>query len=228
VAELGRIEEQTDLLDDVPGRHDQGGWSQARFQRHIDDLRRKHLKHTADVLFAFHKRRGFDHLILGGPEEVVADLERELHDYLTRRILARVTLPMTASPDEVMARSMEIEEERERERERTTVERLLADAAAGRLAVSGLERTLDVLGEGRAGWLVVRHDASAPGHECSACGRLGLRGGACRSCGGVTRAVEDVVEAAVAQAFRQGSRVEVITHDGRLADQQGIGALLRY
>src|SRR5437870_770619 len=72
LVELGRIEEQSDLLDDVPGRHDQGGWSQARYQRHIDEHRQRHLKRTAEVLFRLHKRRKFDHLILGGPDEVVA------------------------------------------------------------------------------------------------------------------------------------------------------------
>src|SRR5207302_5180763 len=53
LAELGRIEEQTGLVDDVPGRHDQGGWSQARYQRHVDDHRQRHFQHTAEVLFRF-------------------------------------------------------------------------------------------------------------------------------------------------------------------------------
>ena len=103
LAELGRIEEQTGLVDDVPGRHDQGGWSQARYQRHVDDHRQRHFKHTADVLFRFFKRREFDHLILAGQEEMVSEFEKELHDYLRKRILARINLPMTSSTDEILA-----------------------------------------------------------------------------------------------------------------------------
>src|SRR6266571_8571487 len=95
LAELGRIEEESDLLDDVPGRHDQGGWSQGRYQRHVDEHRQKHLKHTADVLFRFFKRRRFDHLILGGPEEILPEFERELHDYLRKRIVARPAMAVT-------------------------------------------------------------------------------------------------------------------------------------
>src|SRR5205823_1499547 len=47
LAELGRIEDHSDVVDDVPNRHDQGGWSQARYQRHVDEHRQKHLKHVA-------------------------------------------------------------------------------------------------------------------------------------------------------------------------------------
>ena len=34
----GRLEEVADLFEEQPRRHDQGGWSQARFQRHVDEL----------------------------------------------------------------------------------------------------------------------------------------------------------------------------------------------
>ena len=33
-----RLEELVEHFDEQPGRHDQGGWSQARYQRHIDKL----------------------------------------------------------------------------------------------------------------------------------------------------------------------------------------------
>ena len=34
----GRLEEVADESEEQPGQHDQGGWSQARYQRHIDKL----------------------------------------------------------------------------------------------------------------------------------------------------------------------------------------------
>src|SRR5439155_7595956 len=98
LARMGRIREETGVFDDVPGRHDQGGWSQSRYQRHIEDHVGRHLRRVGEELFRYFKREGFDHLILAGPEEVVAEFERDLHDYLKRRIVARLTLPMTASP----------------------------------------------------------------------------------------------------------------------------------
>ena len=36
--------------DDVHGRHDQGGWSQARYQRSVQEDVGHHLRHVARVL----------------------------------------------------------------------------------------------------------------------------------------------------------------------------------
>src|ERR1700736_3265589 len=46
----GRLEEVVDKTEDLPGRHDQGGWSQARFQRHIEKLAEEHLREVAEEL----------------------------------------------------------------------------------------------------------------------------------------------------------------------------------
>ena len=85
-----------DVLDEVPGRHDQGGWSQARYQRHIEE-------HVGQPPEARGRRpapgvrgAGVRPPDPGGPRRaVVPEFERRLHDYLQRRIAARVTLPMT-------------------------------------------------------------------------------------------------------------------------------------
>ena len=228
LAELGRIEEEAGLVDDVPGRHDQGGWAQGRFQRHIGDHRTRHLKRVAEALFGFFRRRRFDHLILSGPDEVLADFERELHDWLRQRVRARVHLPITASASEVLERSLQIEEDVEREAERTAVAQLVAEAGAGRRGVAGLRSVLRALGESRAGTLVVAAELHAPGVVCADCGRLAERGRRCGACGGELQEVPDVVEAAVAQAFRQGADVQIVTEDGDLRELGGIGALLRF
>ncbi len=130
LAKMGRIEEQTDIFHDVPGQHDQGGWSQARYQRHIEDHVQQHLKDVCESLLRFFKRRRFDHLILAGPSELLPEFERYLHDYLKQRIAMRTTLSMTATAAEVLERSLAVEEAIEAERERYTVERLMAEAAA--------------------------------------------------------------------------------------------------
>src|SRR5438477_934392 len=110
---------------------------QSRLQRHADEIGERHLRHTSEVLLKRFRTQPFDHLILAGSEDVVAEFERIMHDYLRRRVVARETLPMSASADEVLARSMAIEDRLESERERRTVERVLAGAAGG-AAVTGL------------------------------------------------------------------------------------------
>jgi peptide chain release factor subunit 1 len=210
-AALGRIEEETDVFDEVPGWHDQGGWSQARFQRHIEAHVQDHLRRVADLLLAYSRRRPFDHLILAGPEELLPQFERELHDYLRRRVAARTTLPMGATPAEVLERSLRVEEEVEARREREAVEEVLAQAAAGQNAVLGFQAVLEALNEGRVRTLVVPFDLAREGVRCFGCGWLDLQGETCPACGGALEAVPDLVDAAVAAALRRGARVQTLS-----------------
>lgn len=228
--QLGRVEEVRDVWDEVPGRHDQGGRSQMRMQRHVDDHRRQHLRHVADALFRLWKARGFENLVLAGPGEAHRELEADLHEYLRQRVRARIALPITASTLEVRTRTLQLEEEMEREAERSTVRRLAEGAAEGTgAAVTGLRPTLSALSEGRIGTLAVRLDLREPGARCEACGRLSDDARApCPTCGGRMREIPDVVELAVATAYGQGCRVETIAGDEGLADLGGIGALLRF
>ena len=46
----GRLEELVEQFDEQHGRHDQGGWSQARYQRHIEKLTADHLRRVGEQL----------------------------------------------------------------------------------------------------------------------------------------------------------------------------------
>lgn len=229
LASLGQVEEVSRLLDDVPGRHDQGGWAQARLQRHIEDHVQRHLKHVAETLLRLLQRRGFDHLVLAGPDETVTELERELHDYVRRTILGRASLAMAAPAEEVLATAVDLEVALERRREREAVERLVSETRAntGR-AVGGVDDTLIALEAGRAEVLVVAAGLQVSGVRCSRCGHPATAGETCPVCGGSLAPAPDLVEEAVEMALRQRCRVETVSEDEPLRSLGGIGALLRY
>lgn len=225
----GGIEEVTDVLDEVPGQHDQGGWSQSRYQRHIEDHVQRHLKHVSEVLLRLAKRRPFDHLILAGSDEVVADLERELHDYLRRTVVDRAPLAMTARAADVLALSMKVEDRLHARRESEAVDRISSEVGAGTgRAVGGLEDTVAALEAGRVDTLVVLSDLSAPGGRCPSCGHLEPRPRPCPACGARMEDAPDLVEEAVESALRQRCRVETVSDAPPLAAIGGIGALLRF
>ena len=229
VSRLGEVEEVSHVLDDVPGQHDQGGWSQPRYQRHIEDHVQRHLKHVADTLLRLHQGRGFDYLVLAGPDEVVAALERELHDYVRRTVLGRVSLPITVSLDDVLARTMDMERELEQRREREAVDRLAAEVARGSgRAVQGMAETLVALESGRVDALVVDASLRAQGVRCTSCGHLDLDAERCRLCGSAVHAAPDLVEEAVESALRLRCRVETVADGASLEALGGIGALLRF
>jgi peptide chain release factor subunit 1 len=228
LARMGRMQERTDIFDDVPGWHDQGGWSQSRYQRHIEDHAAHHLKHVADVLLRFYKVRKFDHLILAGPDELIPEFERSLHDYLARRVVARVNLPMTATAAEVLQKSLAVEEEIDRARERAIVEKITAETSARRNALAGLGPVLHALNDGRVDTLVVPFELSVPGARCVECGRLAISGSRCGICGGRLELDSDVIESAVASAIRQSSKVEILSLLEPEETIPDIAALLRF
>lgn len=227
LARMGQIQERTDILDDVPGWHDQGGWSQARYQRHIEEHAASHLKHVAEVLLRFHKVRKFDHLILAGPDELIPDFERILHDYLRRRVVARTTLPMSATAAEVLEKSLAVEEEIEKARERQVVERLEAETSSGRNGVMGLPPVLQALNEERVETVVVPFGLSLAGARCSN-GHLAAGGSVCDLCQAPLEPLPDVIDDAIAGAMRQGSRVEVLSLLEPEETAKDIGALVRF
>ena len=88
VTDGGTLMETDRVEDDVHSQHDQGGWSQARYQRGVEKEKDDHLVHVAEIAFDRYKQEGFDRLLVGAPDELVRELERKLHPYLRERIPA--------------------------------------------------------------------------------------------------------------------------------------------
>ena len=217
--EIGQIH------DIVFGQHDQGGWSQARYQRGIEKEKADHLKRTAEVLLRHYKRRPFQRLITGGPREVVADFESKLHGYLSERLAGRIEVDVdTASPDQVLEAAQPRFDELEREREAEALERL------GERGAWGLGETLRALNERRVEMLLLDEQFSAPGTQCPECGWLGMADERrCPADGTELVALEDVTDAAIELALQQSAEMLAVRHDREaLGGHGGVAALLRF
>jgi peptide chain release factor subunit 1 len=222
---LREIEQIHDL---VFGQHDQGGWSQARYQRGIEKEKDDHLKHTVEALMKHFKRRPFERLIVGGPREVVADFESKLHGYLAERLAGRIDVDVEHStPEQVLEAVQPHFEELEEEREAEALERL---GEAGRAAI-GLEDALRALNERRVETLVADERYSAEGTCCPSCGWLGPAGQ--RSCPideTELETLDDLTEAAVELTIQQSAEILAVRRRrDELAERAGgIAALLRF
>jgi peptide chain release factor subunit 1 len=112
------------LVDDVHRWHDQGGWSQARYQRGIQKETKDHVKHAGDELFKLFKRGAAQRLIIGCPEEMRGEVEHQLHSYLRERIAGNLDIDVKANPAQVAREAAGIIERDERDRERHWLDRL--------------------------------------------------------------------------------------------------------
>ncbi len=221
-----RLTELADVRDDVHGQHDQGGWSQARYERSVDNEVEQHLRRVAELLAREHRRDGFDHLLVGGPREILGDFESKLESEVADRVAGRIEVDVdSATPDDVLEAMRPQLEEQEERREQEGLERLGAP-----LTAVGLPDVLAALNERRVEVLLIDESLSEPGGACPACGWLGESGiDTCPADGAPLEPVEDLREAAVELALGQDARVlPVRRHVERLREEGGIAALLRF
>ncbi len=228
--DLGSVEERYDIYGVVPGRHDQGGWAQARYQRHHDDHVMHHLKDTAYELFRLHHEEGFHSLLVAGTEEVVSQFADYLHPYLKESLVATLTLEMTASPKEIQEETLAIVEQLRKEEDHQLIERLRGEALSGNLGVIGLEDTLHAWQTGQVFTLLVNEGFHAPGRRCPQCGSLTVREGSCPYCNQTLEPLRDVVEELIKRAFLRNTEIKSIAGENKeaLAEMGNIGALLRF
>ncbi|HEY1276761.1 MAG TPA: Vms1/Ankzf1 family peptidyl-tRNA hydrolase [Thermoleophilaceae bacterium] len=221
------LREIDQVHDVVFGQHDQGGWSQARYQRGIEKEKDDHLKHTAEVLLRHYKRAPFQRLVVGGPREVAADFESKLHGYLQERLAGRVEGDVdTASAEQVLEAARPRFEELESGHEREALDRM----EDGSRAAVGLDEALQALNQRRVGTLIVDERFSAPGVSCPECGWVATDGGSrCPADGTELARCDDVTDAAIELAVQQSAEVLPLRHhSGELSERGGVAALLRF
>lgn len=207
-----RLHDVEAFQDEVDGQHDQGGYSQARYQRAIEEQVHDHLRHTARVVRELHESGSFDRLMIGAPAELRGELESELHDS-TRRVLAGwLDVDVEhATAEQVAAAASKVVAAVEKQRLGDLLARLQQQAGRNQRAALGLEEVLRALSEARVETLLVSRGMSQPGVACTEGDWLAPRAEECPVHGPTVEPVADVVEAAVEAAIRQSARVVTIS-----------------
>jgi peptide subunit release factor 1 (eRF1) len=228
-----RLEEVDVIVDDVHGQHKQGGWSQARYQRSVDEDVQDHLRNVAEAAFVHFKRTPFDRLLLGGPTETVTEFKSKLHAYLRERVAGRVDVDVeNTSADEVRDAAGARIAEYDRGREREALDRLREGIARGSRAAAGLDDVLAALNERRVETLLVAQGLTAAGCTCPQCGWVGpLDGGACPADGTELDCRDNVIESAVELALVQSAEVLMVRDEEHALELQShgdIGAVFRF
>jgi peptide chain release factor subunit 1 len=225
----GSISEYTEIFDEVPGRHDQGGWEQSKLQRWHDLEVREHLKRASDATLALFKKEGFQRLVVGIADELWPELERVLHPYLRERLSGRFSVDIGAGADEIMERAAAVEREQAHHREEEMLRSLGPEMAAGRRYVGGLDDTLAVLNQRRVETLIVESGFNRPGRRCPACDSLIFSEETCPSCSTSATPSPDIVDDAKEAAIRQGAALQMVEQGHPAMSQAGgIAARLRY
>ena len=198
---LGNVETSVDVYDDQNTSHVRTTGtdhieSQTRFQRHADELTRKHLKHVVRELETLTGNHPSDRIILGGNVEAVAELFRQLPKHLRTSVVGTVSLSLTDNIEHIVTTAQQLGSRAERDFEVKAVGNLL-EAVGRKKGVTGVHHTLQAILDNRVFSLLYADGITVPGKECVGCGAIFAADSAitCSYCGNDVRNTEDLLDA---------------------------------
>jgi len=228
---LGKITEEKSFSDDLIKRHDQGGMSQKRYQRHIDDHADHHLRRTAQALYKFVWRKGCGRILLGGTNENIASFKKILHPDLRQKIVGSFPIgSLHVTRGEILKKVLSREGKVEQSKEKEIVKEW-QELLGKNKALNSLEAILLALQEKSVQTLLIRDGYKETGWQCINCGNLIAASGKpekCLYCGGRMIFEEDIIEKALKKALEQGSFIEFLPTSFLHRNFQNIGAILRF
>lgn len=228
------MQQQAEVLSDVPNKHSTTGtdhiWSQGQMDRDHTNHIKWHAKRVADELAAIIDRKKLSRIVIGGPVEATSLFTNELPKRLQQMIIGSISVPLDSNYERVVGEIRAVQQKSEHEDEARMVDSMITAAMKNDRAVIGLSDTLAAIQEQRVYCLLVAKDYHSEGKECESCQVL-LEAGPdqCSFCGGKLQPAPDLVNRASQRVLDQAGKVQMIS--GAAADKMagiGIGAILRF
>jgi len=233
---LGELKEQEGVLGEEI-RHTKHGGASSIFgrlggisgkARHSAQTIKRNLKESAEFAARFFTENRIRRVLIGGTDENVKQFQSHLPKNWQSLVVGTFPMSMTARPDEVQEKALEVGQQAERRREKRLVENMITSAAKGAGGVVRLDDTLGAVHDGRVQTLVVHEGYRAKGFQCLGCGYITTQElVTCPFCGKSFVQIKDAVELAVRKVMLDGGDVEIVYKNPNL-EKVGIGGMLRY
>ncbi len=216
----------------------QGGWSQARYQRHIENFHLQHVKEVVDTLDRLVQDEGIAHILISCDEVTLPVLREQLPKPLAEKVVDHIRLEAHAAAAEVLKASMEAMNKINAKTDREKVDTAIGAYRAGGLGVVGPEDTLAALMKGQVDDLLITADMQRmrPVPVGTAVGR-GKEANVSEpvleavAAGEAAQAPPETVRLAddlIAKAKQTAARITFIEDPELLSKYGGVAALLRF
>jgi peptide chain release factor subunit 1 len=215
----------------------EGGWSQARYQRHISNFHMQHAKEVVDALDRIVQQEGIEQVLISGDEVITPLLREQMPKHLADKIVDHFRLDMRATAEELVKATRDAMARLNERTDREKVDAAIGNYRAGGLGVVGPEATLAALVKGQVDELLITASLGklqpvAPGRK-GAEARVAMEEPAVEtvSAGGETDAAPDVVRLAdelVNRATQTSAKITFIEDASLLEPHGGVAALLRF
>jgi peptide chain release factor subunit 1 len=203
---LGRIEAAGSIESTKFHRSMAGGWSQARYQRHIDNYHLHHIKEVVDALDRVVREEDVTYIVLAGDEVAVPLIREQLPKPLAERVADVLRLDVTTPDAEVLRQSLDAIRGQDARDDAERVRRMFDAYRSGGLGVVGVEATRAALEQGQVHELLL--SASPPP--------------------GAADGWAAIADEMVTKARQTSASVSMIEDPALLAEAGGVGGFLRY
>jgi peptide subunit release factor 1 (eRF1) len=132
-----------------------GGWSQARYQRRVENAHASHAKEAIEALEKIVQQDDIKHVILAGDPQMAPLLEEHMPKHLASKVVDVMKIDLKASDQEVFQATFDRMREEDAKTDVEKVERLLREYRARALAVVGPDATIEALANGQVDELVI-------------------------------------------------------------------------
>ncbi|MGB9693432.1 MAG: Vms1/Ankzf1 family peptidyl-tRNA hydrolase, partial [Fervidobacterium sp.] len=201
----GRVEEIS-IESYVPGRHDQGGWAQMRYQRHIKYHMDRHHSEVANHLTTLFDSGKWKRIVLIGQDRIIANFKNFIPERVKQQIVDNFSMDFSQSRSEILERVFRRLIEKDKDEINHQVKELMEKAYKRGMANFGLNGTLEAINAGQVHTLYLLTSFALAGAKCLKCGALlsTYRSGLtiCPLCKGEIKEV-DLAEEMIKSVLRQ-------------------------
>jgi len=222
----GRTELLEDRTEEIGRRHDQGGWSQARLQRSVDEDALDHFRDVADILaHTIQPGSGGALLLVACVEEQRSTFEALLAPHVRQALLGWTTVEAHAGEDALEPEAQRLLAARLESERAGLLERWRGARAYGDRATASWAEALEAAADGAVEAALV--DGRSPdAWVCPACDRGSLEPGSCALDGTqLVAAPGGALEIVLRGTLANGGEVRRV---GTLEGSEGVAGLLRF
>lgn len=236
----GELLAERDVVGVKTRRTAEGGWSQARFQRHVENF---HLHHAKDLIEALERivlQEGITQILVAGDEVVTPLLREQMPKHLAERIVEHFRMDTSAPVGDVIRMTLAAMKRVNERTDRQKVDQAISEYRAGGLGVVGPDDTLDALVKGQVDEVLLsstlrelKHLPGTPAVRAAVLGTT-VRSEAATAtalAGEAAMASEEsvrIADALVTRARQTGATITFIEDASLLSDWGGVAAILRF
>ena len=236
----GEVASEEEVTGVKTKRTSQGGWSQARYQRHTENFHLQHIKEVIEALERIVQRENIPEIVVAGDEVVLPLLREQMPKHLQQKVVEHVRMNINSPLEQLIGSSLDALRRARTEGEREKVDAAVGGFRSGGLGVIGPEDTLEALVKGQVDELLISSQLSSlqpVGVQAAstAAGSLGgvlpepvlepiAAGEPAEADAGMVRLADELVT----RATQTSAKITFIEHPDLLAGYGGVAAILRF